>query len=299
MTRQRRGFTLVELLVVMGIIALLVALLFPAFGGVLSSMDELKCQNNLGQLARVVLAYCQQYDGYFPMAATRSPAAAASANNWLYIESSGKPDFNQGVLVRHKFIPGHDQTRDDPDNPNSPLRISDPLFEGGSRIFYCPKDLKSGLVRKSGALEAETNTDNKRCPTSYVINGSITCGDYAYPGSSELQTKVRSRKIGDFDSNDFLFIEESRGVDPEPTSAFDCAFMTPNSKYALTNRHRNGGFVSCMDGHVEWLHSDDFKAGMEKIGSGSTWFTTVLTRPESSTEGTVTPEEVGARWNPG
>jgi len=296
-TRQRRGFTLVELLVVMGIIGVLVALLFPAIGGVLGSMDELKCQNNLGQLARVVMAYCQQYDGYFPMGAVR--LTPVSANNWLYVEEGGKPNYDLGVLVRHKFIPGHDQMRDDPDNPNSPLRIADPLFEGGSRIFYCPKDLKAGLRRKSGALETETNTNSKRSPTSYVINGSITYGDYSQ-WSTDAQTKVRSRKIGDFNANDFLFIEESSGVDPEPDSAFDCAYMTPSSgKYALTNRHRDGGFISCMDGHVEWMHTDDFKAGMDKIGAGSTWFTKVLTRPQNSPEGVVTPEEVGTRWNPG
>jgi prepilin-type N-terminal cleavage/methylation domain-containing protein len=295
--RHGRAFTLIELLVVMGIIGILIALLFPAVGGVLASMDELRCENNLGQLAKVVVAYCQQYDGFFPMAYVRS--APISANHWLYVSERSNIDFDKGILVRCKLIPGHDQKRDRPDDPTSPLKIADPVYEGGSRIFYCPKDLKGGLPRKAGALEIDTNTDAKRGPTSYVINGSVTYGDYA-SWTTDAQTKVRSRRIGDFNSGDFLFIEQSSGVDPEPSSDFDCAFMVPNSgKYALTNRHRDGGFVSCMDGHVEWMSTEDFRIGMEKVGSDSTWYTKTFSRPQGETEGKLTAEEIASRWNPG
>ncbi len=298
MRRHGRAFTLIELLVVMGIIGILIALLFPAVGGVLASMDELKCENNLAQLAKVVVSYCQQYDGYFPGAfVARKPI---SANNWLYVGEGNDVNLTKGLLVRCKFIPGHDQKRDEPDNPSSPLKMADPVFEGGSRIFYCPKDLKGGLLRQSGAMQVKTNTDAQRCPTSYVINGSITYGDYNWPAISDAQTKVRSRRIGEFDSSDFLFIEQSSGVDPEPDSAFDLAFMVPNAgKYALTNRHRDGGFVACMDGHVEWMSTEDFRIGMEKVGSGSDWYSKTFGRPQGEPEGKLTAEEIAARWNPG
>ena len=47
---QRRGFTLVELLVVISIIGILVGLLFPAFAAVRSSARSTQCLNNLRQI---------------------------------------------------------------------------------------------------------------------------------------------------------------------------------------------------------------------------------------------------------
>ena len=52
MKRQRAAFTLIELLVVISIIGVLIALLFPAAGGVWGSAYEVRCQNNLAQLAK-------------------------------------------------------------------------------------------------------------------------------------------------------------------------------------------------------------------------------------------------------
>src|SRR5687767_2961813 len=52
--RVRTGFTLVELLVVITIIGMLMALIFPAFSAFLARTRIASCQNNLKEIAGAV-----------------------------------------------------------------------------------------------------------------------------------------------------------------------------------------------------------------------------------------------------
>ena len=60
---QRIAFTLVELLVVIGIIAVLVSILFPAFGIVREASRTIKCASNLKQIGLALLAYSNDNHG--------------------------------------------------------------------------------------------------------------------------------------------------------------------------------------------------------------------------------------------
>lgn len=67
-TVRRPGFTLVELMVVIGIIALLLALLMPALQRARANALSLVCKSNLRQIGQCLIEYMNDNDGWmFPV----------------------------------------------------------------------------------------------------------------------------------------------------------------------------------------------------------------------------------------
>ena len=65
---RRHGFTLVEILVVLAIVGLLAALLFPAFNSVRRKSQDVTCLSNLHQIGLATVMYADDYDGFYPFA---------------------------------------------------------------------------------------------------------------------------------------------------------------------------------------------------------------------------------------
>jgi prepilin-type N-terminal cleavage/methylation domain-containing protein/prepilin-type processing-associated H-X9-DG protein len=67
MSSDRRGFTLIELIVVIAIIVVLMAILFPVFAHAKNKAYQVGCTANLRQLQLAVRQYCTDHDGHFPL----------------------------------------------------------------------------------------------------------------------------------------------------------------------------------------------------------------------------------------
>lgn len=70
---KKAAFTLIELLVVIAIIAILAAILFPAFARARENARKAACMSNLKQIGIAVMMYAQDYDETYISGQTSAP----------------------------------------------------------------------------------------------------------------------------------------------------------------------------------------------------------------------------------
>jgi prepilin-type N-terminal cleavage/methylation domain-containing protein/prepilin-type processing-associated H-X9-DG protein len=85
---RSRGFTLVELLVVIGIIALLISILLPSLNRARETANRVKCASNLRQIGQAILLYSNDNKGPYP----RTLYSAIAAANTSTPGTMGNPE---------------------------------------------------------------------------------------------------------------------------------------------------------------------------------------------------------------
>jgi len=126
MIRRRQGFTLVEMLVVIAIIIILAAVLFPVFVRAREKAQQVRCINNYKQWAAAIELYEDDYEGaILPASVVAAPGTENANSAWSsywstlldpYVKQLGKgrggvkatggQNFGQGELLRCPSSPG-------------------------------------------------------------------------------------------------------------------------------------------------------------------------------------------------
>jgi prepilin-type N-terminal cleavage/methylation domain-containing protein/prepilin-type processing-associated H-X9-DG protein len=224
-----RAFTLIEILVVIGVIAILVALLLPSLAGAKRKAIGTSCLSNIRQLQLAWLLWEGEHGQELPPN-NDQPLAGRDANypswtaGWLRLDS---------------------ETGDKTDATNTDLLVGTAYlafgsigqFAGNPRIYKCPLDKSTVTIGGVGYPRVRTVSMN-----SYM-NGNGIWNDTNFVTYSKLDGIRRP-------SDTWVFTEERED------SINDGYFAVRMSQqYGLidtpANYHDGGCYFSFADGHVE------------------------------------------------
>jgi prepilin-type N-terminal cleavage/methylation domain-containing protein len=150
--RRRNGFTLVELLVVVGIIAVLISLLLPALNKVRQQALVLQCASNLRQIGIGCIAYANDNKGYLP---ERYDADLTPAANYPY------DDYNFTYHVWDRTLA--------PPNPYGLGLLYTLNYLKESKVFFCPAQRDNGFNADSYTMPLMSVTSQDYY-SSYMYN---------------------------------------------------------------------------------------------------------------------------------
>jgi prepilin-type N-terminal cleavage/methylation domain-containing protein len=253
--RPREAFTLVELLVVIGIIALLISILLPALAKARRAANETQCMSNIRQLCLAMNLYTDANHGFIP---------------------GDGGDGSQSVPVTECDSPSGTAylTWDDPSlwwNALPPMLSQSAYWDmqlaknvpgpNSKSVFVCPT--AGPGVADATDMAAGVATINGMFMLHGAPPGGKGYGDMVLPTfmcyviNSKLNGTVPVTKINQFPGATTACMVEKRLTNLEiPTSNHNSgkALGQLKSDYTrFTARHRQGGFVGFFDGHVAFF----------------------------------------------
>jgi prepilin-type N-terminal cleavage/methylation domain-containing protein len=286
--RRINGFTLVELLVVIGIIAVLLGILLPSLAKARAAARETQCSNNIRQLGMGFLMYVNDSKGAIPPD-INSGLNASSPVDSLSIATGYTTSVTQnvtwnGTLLWFNAIPPYINQQPYYNQQLQYMQSGSGLPGiGDNSVWVCPS---------ATAQAGNPNTTDNAVVNNYIMEyGDVPNPSDGQPAlrpmciSYATNSKLNETKnvynisqltppeavplliekimtIGEFNPNDKLITSDPEGKNLITKDTIG-QFHVDWKRFGC--RHRAGGFIFFVDGHVAWFSLDS----LLKVGSGN------------------------------
>jgi len=144
--RPGAGFTLVELLVVIGIIAVLISVLLPALSAARRQANKVKCQSQLREIGNALALYSSENKGYWPVLQHQASTTFPPNNPSLRTAAGTRNDYWYMFLLKYFTKRAY--------NNNTGKRLAD---YQNTPLWGCPSVTKD-IADAASATAAEFNS---------------------------------------------------------------------------------------------------------------------------------------------
>ena len=271
----RSGFTLVELLVVVGIIAILIAILMPALGRARDQANGVKCSSNMRMLMTGALLFAQDNKGHL-------------FGNW---SDAGNAD-----EAKRDFLAGG--TRDWRQAPQAGTLFR---YVRDVNVYRCPSrgSTQGGETIGGGASNGHFDYSACLMLTGARVSNIKTQSTYLY-----MNQGTRAAFQGDpMGAQTAKGMATCRDLLPTPVfveeSAYHGAFHNIEGGWSNvdehSDHHRNGSYYASIDGSVHWFNGrrrpiKNHTQGQHDPAEAWQWITV------SPTRGEVQMGQYGKQW---
>lgn len=216
-----KGFTLVELLVVISIIALLIGILLPSLSKALATAKATQCQSQMRQIMTACTMYAGESDGFMPFCNSQTMEETTkvwTGPGWLY-DFSKTPDRDKAEDVENGALWPYLKTR---------------------KIYRCPVD--------KGPWDKVQNM------TSYTMN-SVVRGFDKWVAPSVKLAKFNGSALLIWEGDE---TNKSGGTWNDGNNDPSVVNSPSAANEFISSRHNNAGSAAFADSHVELVSFQDF-----------------------------------------
>jgi len=223
---KRGGFTLIELIVVMAIIAILMALLLPALKSAKEKAKSNLCLTHMRQIAVAINVYANEYEGHLPHTGRMGRTPQQNEGGYVYggnyVSFPQNPESCQRIRIEDGVIwpyvyPGKERFK----------KMPDEWYRDASKnIYLCSSAVPPGVARGF----------------SYPLNCFLEEAEGGgYVGEGVNISRIKNT------SNTIMLVDESG------YSCNDGHFMPQSNFDVGTEIHGGGGNLAFCDFHASWI----------------------------------------------